>query len=124
MKVLVTGASGLIGSALCARLSAERHDVVRVLHRAGAGFHLEIPSILLDMTRALRLQGWIPHFAGVDAVVNCAGVLQVSARENTRDVHSTGAAALFGACEQASVNKVIHFSALASIASTIRLFRQ
>ncbi|MCA0030874.1 SDR family oxidoreductase [Mesorhizobium sp. B263B2A] len=112
MKVLVTGASGLIGDALCARLTGEEHEVVRVLHRPGTGVHPDIPTISLDMARALRPEDWTPYLAGVDAVVNCAGVLQDSARENTRHVHSTGASALFIACEQAGVNKVIHFSAI------------
>ncbi|MER9918638.1 MULTISPECIES: SDR family oxidoreductase [unclassified Mesorhizobium] len=112
MKILVTGASGLIGAALCARLAGESYEVVRVLHHADTGVHPEIQTVSLDMARALRPQDWIPCLAGVDAVVNCAGVLQDSARENTRHVHSTGASALFTACEQAGVNKVIHFSAI------------
>ncbi|TPM29971.1 SDR family oxidoreductase [Mesorhizobium sp. B2-3-4] len=112
MKVLVTGASGLIGNALCARLTSEGHEVVRVLHRKDTGIHPETPAVSLDMARALRPEDWTPRLAGVDAVVNCAGVLQDSARENTRHVHSTGASALFVACEQAGVNKVIHFSAI------------
>lgn len=112
MKVLVTGASGLIGAALCARLAAERHELVRVLHRAGFAPVPEGPPVLLDMAKALRPQDWTPHLIGVDAVVNCAGVLQDSVRENTRDVHATGASALFAACEQAGVRKVIHFSAI------------
>lgn len=37
MRVLVTGASGLIGRALCARLEAEGHAVVRLVRRAARG---------------------------------------------------------------------------------------
>ncbi|MEZ2328989.1 SDR family oxidoreductase [Mesorhizobium sp. RCC_202] len=112
MKVLVTGASGLIGNALCARLTGERHDVVRVVHRSATGVRAEIATISLDMARALQPEEWTPYLAGVDAVVNCAGVLQDSVRDNTRHVHSTGASALFSACEQAGVHKVVHFSAI------------
>jgi uncharacterized protein YbjT (DUF2867 family) len=112
MRVLVTGASGLIGASLCARLAADGHDVVRVLHRAGAAPLAGPPPVLLDMAKALRTQDWSPHLTGVDAVVNCAGVLQDSARESTGGVHAGGAAALFAACEQAGVRKVIHFSAI------------
>ncbi|MBZ9742588.1 MULTISPECIES: SDR family oxidoreductase [unclassified Mesorhizobium] len=112
MRILVTGASGLIGKALCALLTGEGHEVVRVLHHPDTGIHTETRAISLDMARALRPKDWTPYLAGVDAVVNCAGVLQDSARENTRHVHMTGASALFIACEQAGVNKVIHFSAI------------
>ncbi|MER8980541.1 SDR family oxidoreductase [Mesorhizobium sp. M0870] len=112
MRVLVTGASGLIGAALCARLAAGGHDVVRVLHRPSVAPFTGPPPILLDMANALRAQDWIPHLAGADAVVNCAGVLQDSVSENTQHVHTGGASALFAACEQANVKKVIHFSAI------------
>ena len=44
--------------------------------------------------------------------MNCAGVLQDSASEDTHQVHSAGAAALFCACEQVAIRKVIHFSAI------------
>ena len=112
MKVLVTGASGLIGAPLCAKLAAEGHDVVRVLHRAGAGAFPARPPVLLDIAKALLAQDWLPHLAGVDPVVNCAGVLQDSARENTGGVHAAGVSALFAACEQEGVRKIIHFSAI------------
>lgn len=112
MRVLVTGASGLIGSALCARLTMQGNEVVRVTR----GFPLkDLPhgsSLVLDMTKALATEDWAPHLAGIDAVVNCAGVLQDGAQESTQNVHHLAAAALFAACEQAGVRKVIHFSAI------------
>jgi uncharacterized protein YbjT (DUF2867 family) len=112
MKVLVTGASGLIGAALCARAAAEGHEVVPMFRSARSGGFTGGPAIFLDIAKALRPEDWIMHLAGIDAVVNCAGVLQDSARENARDVHATGASALFLACERAGVRKVIHFSAI------------
>jgi uncharacterized protein YbjT (DUF2867 family) len=112
MRVLVTGASGLIGASLCARLAADGHEVVRVLHRAGVAPLPGPPPLTLDMAKALRTQDWSPHLTGIDAVVNCAGVLQDSARESTGGVHAGGASALFAACEQAGVRRVIHFSAI------------
>ncbi len=54
---------------------------------------------------------WQAHLAGVDALVNCAGVLQDSPRDSTK-VHASGAAALFAACERAGFRRVIHFSAI------------
>jgi uncharacterized protein YbjT (DUF2867 family) len=45
-------------------------------------------------------------------VVNCAGVLQDSARDSTGAAHRDGPAALFAACEAAKVKRVIHFSAM------------
>lgn len=112
MKILVTGATGLIGSAVCARLAAEGHDITAVLR---PGSRRAPPSaartIHVDMAQATRPEDWGGSLAGIDAVVNCVGVLQDSNREDTR-VHSSGAAALFQACERAGVRRVVHFSAI------------
>ncbi|TIU61900.1 MAG: NAD-dependent epimerase/dehydratase family protein, partial [Mesorhizobium sp.] len=105
-------ASGLIGSTLCARLAAEGHEVVRAVRGRTPNGLFQGRSVVIDMARALEAEDWLPHLRGVDAVVNCAGVLQDSARENTRNVHATGASALFAACERAGVRRVIHFSAV------------
>jgi uncharacterized protein YbjT (DUF2867 family) len=111
MRVLVTGSNGLIGTAVCARLVADGHNVVRISrcrpNRADEG-----GTIVIDMANALAPEDWSHALQDVHAVVNCAGVLQDSAQENTTKVHTTGAAALFRACEQASVQRVIHFSAI------------
>lgn len=112
MRVLVTGATGLIGTAICARLSAEGHDVVRATrHNPDQG----VPDrslVTIDLTKALKPEDWHHVLHGIDAVVNCAGVLQDSARGRTTEVHATGAAALFQACERADVRRIIHFSAI------------
>jgi uncharacterized protein YbjT (DUF2867 family) len=107
MKILVTGATGFIGSALCARLASEGHDVLRVSRRP-----LPKGGVVLDMAKATEPEIWRPHLGGVDAVVNCAGVLQDSPTENTMDVHFRSIDALFAACELENVRRVIHFSAI------------
>ena len=68
--------------------------------------------IALDIAAVAQPADWLPHLAGVGAVVNCAGVLQDGPRDSTRGVHADGAAALFAACERAAVRRVIHFSAI------------
>jgi len=55
---------------------------------------------------------WNGHLAGVDAVVNCAGVLQESPRENVRAAHVDGPATLYAACVSSGVRRIIHFSAI------------
>ncbi|WP_163264375.1 SDR family oxidoreductase [Chelativorans alearense] len=113
MKVLVTGASGLIGSAVCARLSAEGHEIVAAI-RPGSG---PLPmaareAVEIDMAHAGGPEAWAPHLKSVGAVVNCAGVFQDNPRDSTQGVHVTGADALFRACENGGVRRVIHVSAL------------
>jgi len=114
MRVLLTGATGLIGSAVLARLQAEGHEVAAVTRRTGSTAYRLSPArwIKLDIARATRPEDWRPHLQGVDAVVNCAGVLQDSGADSTAAVHRDGPAALFAACEDAGVRRVIQVSAL------------
>ncbi|MER9313143.1 SDR family oxidoreductase [Mesorhizobium australicum] len=111
MKALVTGSNGLIGTAVCARLIAAGHKLVRVSRRTQAGLG-EAEAIAIDMAKALAPEEWSEALQGVDAVVNCAGVLQDSASEHTTEVHASGAEVLFIACRQTGVRRVIHFSAI------------
>src|SRR3954454_18260782 len=112
MRVLLTGATGLIGSAVLARLRADGHDTVAGAR--GSGGHLPLASrcATMDIARATRPEDWLPHLAGVDAIVNCAGVLQDSARDSTRGVHVEGVAALFAACERGGIRRVVQLSAI------------
>ncbi|MCA1408425.1 SDR family oxidoreductase [Ensifer sp. IC3342] len=111
MRVLVVGASGLIGSAVCAKLLERGVTVVRVL-RPGSSRSWTGEAVELDLARAVRPQDWLPHLSNIDAVVNCAGTLQDGPGEDTTGVHIRGPSALFHACEQAGVRRVIHFSAM------------
>ncbi|WP_137390554.1 SDR family oxidoreductase [Rhodoligotrophos defluvii] len=111
MKVLVTGASGLIGGSIVARLAADGHEIVAAVRDAGAPLPLAVSAVVvLDMAQA-GADDWAGHLAGIEAVVNCVGVLQDSPREDVA-VHARGAAALFEACARLGIRRVIHFSAI------------
>ncbi len=69
-------------------------------------------AIRIDLTQATSPCYWLPHLEGIEAVVNCAGVLQDSPAESTSMVHHQGIANLFTACEQLRIRRVIHFSAI------------
>ena len=113
MKVLVTGATGLIGSAVAARLAADGHEVMAVIRPGSRPIPLAAARVIeLDMAKAIGTQVWAEHLRDADAVVNCVGALQDSIREDVEGVHVTGAAALFRACEKLGVRRVIHFSAI------------
>ncbi len=114
MRVLVTGAYGLIGSAVVARLLADGHAVIGVGRRAAEASR-RVPEarwISLDIARARHPEDWLPYLDGVDAVVNCAGILQDGPADSVRALHQEGIGALFSACEQAGVRRVIHVSAI------------
>ncbi|WP_407158552.1 SDR family oxidoreductase [Bradyrhizobium sp. STM 3557] len=111
MKVLLVGASGLIGSAVAAALAREGHVILGVARQSRPGGPVA-QWLKLDVASARRPEDWSCHLKDIDAVINCAGVLQDNARENTHGVHSSGAGALFEACERGGVRRIIHLSAI------------
>jgi uncharacterized protein YbjT (DUF2867 family) len=114
MRILLIGASGLIGSAVAARLKRDGHEIVAVGRGAGPA-ERRVPVdrwVRLDLRHATAPEAWLPHLAGIEAVVNCAGVLQDSSRDSPGKVHREMPLALWSACEAAGVRRVVHFSAL------------
>ncbi|MFL6857219.1 MAG: SDR family oxidoreductase [Allosphingosinicella sp.] len=112
--MLLIGATGLIGSAVAARLKREGHELVGVARSLGA-LTRRVPAdrwVALDLRRATDAAAWAPHLAGIEAIVNCAGALQDTARDSTAAVHDAAPRALWAACEAAGVRRVIHFSAM------------
>ena len=112
--MLLLGATGLIGAAVAARLGAEGHEVVGVT-RALDDAARRVPAarwIELDIANATRPEDWAPHLEGIDAVVNCAGVLQDGARDSTAAVHRDAPTALWRACATAGIRRVIQMSAI------------
>ena len=114
MEVLILGATGLIGSAVAARLTRDGHEVVGVARRLGVETR-RVPAarwITLDLRDVRSPEDWRPHLDGIEAVVNCAGTLQDSGRDSTQAVHVRGPAALWRACGEAGVRRVIQVSAM------------
>ena len=109
MKIAVIGGTGLIGSAIVAHLSSRGHSVVAMSRTAGDADPKATP---VDLNKATSPSYWVHCLGGVEAVVNCAGVLQDSPKDSMSMVHHHGIANLFAACEQLKIRRVIHFSAI------------
>jgi uncharacterized protein YbjT (DUF2867 family) len=113
-RVLIIGATGFIGSAIAARLMAEGALVVAVARGNGPAVRkLTAKTIVtIDLRHAVNPDDWMPHLGGIDAVINCAGVLQDGARDSAHAIHEWMPAALIAACEKAGVRRFLHFSAM------------
>jgi nucleoside-diphosphate-sugar epimerase len=110
MRVLVLGAGGFIGGRIAAGLLASGHDVVPCGRDAAAlrRRYPGLPVVVADLARDGAPE-WLPRLAGLDAVVNAAGVLGNATLEA---VHSRGPAALFDACAEVGIARLAQISAL------------
>lgn len=107
MRVLLTGAHGFIGGFIATALREAGHTVIAAV-RSPQGEH----EIACDFARDVDPAVWIPRLVGIDAVVNCAGILRETATQKFSAIHVDAPVALFRACAQAQVRKVVQISAL------------
>lgn len=111
MHILIVGASGFVGRHVMGRLAAAGVNVTAAsrsperLARAVPGVSTLRCDLSVDGAAA-----WYPRLAGVDAVVNCAGLFGDD--RGYAAVHANGPAALFDACRATGVSRVIQVSAL------------
>ena len=113
MRILVTGAYGFIGSHIVTGLRSAGHEVVGCGRDTALGLrlHPDIEWIACDFVRDTSVESWRSRVAGIDAVINCAGVLQASHRRMTA-IHTDTPTALFQACAEGGPRRVIQISAL------------
>jgi UDP-glucose 4-epimerase len=110
MKILVTGATGKVGSRLAKRL-AQRGDQVRALVRdptraaelREAGIELAKGDLLDGESLAAAVRGF-------DAVVHCAAFFRGATPEQAREVNDLGTQHLARAARTASVSRFIFTS--------------
>ena len=107
MNILVCGARGFIGAAICAALRARGHRVLRGVRNAALPDEVE-----MDFTRDTDPARWLPRLAGVHIVVNAVGLLRERGEQTFDAVHRRAPIALFDACVAAGMRRVIQMSAL------------
>ncbi len=116
MKILLTGANGFVGRHLMTSLQEAGHSVTASVRNPDA-FRRQWPSVdvmACDFMTDQDRQLWCDRLAGFDAVVNCAGVLQRSPGVDPEAIHHKGPAALFDACNELKLRKVVQISAISA----------
>jgi uncharacterized protein (TIGR01777 family) len=72
-KVIVTGATGFIGKALCSRLERESYQVVALSRNPERGQRLFGPKVSVAKWNGANASEWLEHAEGANAIVNLAG---------------------------------------------------
>jgi len=105
VKVLVTGASGMLGGAVADALAA-RGDDVTVLQRRSAG--LRHREVLADVGDAAAVRAAV---TGQDAVVHLAAKVDIQGRyREFARVNITGTRHVVSACRRGGVPRLVHVS--------------
>ena len=105
MKVLVTGASGMLGAGVAKALAA-RGDSVTVLQRRPSG--LGLPEVLADVSDATAIGAAV---RGHEAVVHLAAKVNVTGPwPEYERVNITGTRTVVEACRAAGVQRLVHVS--------------
>lgn len=114
MKILLTGATGFLGRHIAERLAAEGHHLrCAVRDVSAAQRHRPLHEyVRIEFARALEPAAWHDALAGVDLVINAVGILRESPGQRFDELHRRAPAALFSACVDVGVGRVINISAL------------
>ncbi|WP_353717687.1 NAD-dependent epimerase/dehydratase family protein [Dyadobacter sp. 676] len=119
MKILITGATGLVGSAVARKFLSENHEVF-ALARQGADRrllddkHPNLSWLEGDILDILSLEDAI---SGVDYVVHTAAVVSFVPRDRKMmyKVNGEGTANVVNVCLKYHTKKLVHVSSIAAI---------
>ena len=100
MKILLVGGSGFIGLHIGEALQSD-HEVIYASRRSG-----------IDLNHMVLPDDWLPLLSGVEVVINAAGIISESPKQRFINIHGYAPVALFKACIEAGVKRVIQLSAL------------
>ena len=101
MKILLTGASGFIGCHIKHALNkCEDYELITPSHCDA------------DYTINITTEDWLSLLEGIDVVINSVGIITETKQQSFSNLHSKAPIALFQACEQMGVKRVIQISAL------------
>ncbi len=107
MKILLCGATGFVGRHLTKQLRNAGHTVIRAVRRPG-----EADDIAVDFRNDTNKEVWLPRLQGINVVINAVGLLRDSRDNPMQKLHTDTPMALFAACAESGVKRIVHLSAL------------
>ena len=107
MNILVCGANGFVGRALCEALLQDGHRVLK-----GVRHPVQPDEIAIDYLADMDPAAWTDRLRGIHVVVNAAGILVERGDATFDRIHRRAPIALFDAACQAGVRGIVQLSAL------------
>jgi nucleoside-diphosphate-sugar epimerase len=126
MRIVITGASGNIGTALLRRLACDGNDLVGLARRTPPNVepYAGVRWVRLDLGLPDAATRLTDECAGADAVVHLAWLIQPSHDRNLlRRTNQGGTRAVVRAVGQAGVAHLVHMSSVAAYAGAPRGLR-
>jgi uncharacterized protein YbjT (DUF2867 family) len=113
LRILVTGAYGFIGRHVVQALLARGHEVVAAVRASRQGTRLPgMGAVPCDFARDVEPGAWIGRLEGIDAIVNCAGILRETGEDSFDAIHRRAPVALARAAQQLGARCFVQVSAL------------
>jgi nucleoside-diphosphate-sugar epimerase len=110
MKILVTGATGKVGSRLAKRLAQRGDQVCALVRDPRRAADLRDAGVALAEGDLLKVDSLVAAVRGVDAVVHCAAFFRGATSEQAHAVNDLGTQHLASAARAASVKRFIFTS--------------
>lgn len=107
MNILLCGASGFVGRHLLEGLRKAGHNCIRGVRRPRSA-----EDRAVDYLHDVQPEDWLPKLQGIDVVINTVGILRDSRAQPMQKILAQAPSALFRACAQAGVKRIVNISAL------------
>lgn len=130
MRILLLGATGLIGSRLGQVLVQAGHELILGVRdpdgfdsaRHGIGREHVLRVVRVDFSRDHDPEDWLGRLDGIDVVVNAVGIISEAPGQDFESIHVRAPAALFRACAQRRVRRVVQISALGADSGAVSAY--
>jgi nucleoside-diphosphate-sugar epimerase len=122
MIILVTGASGFLGSHICRHLLAEGHKVIALIRENSSKERLKDIEQHLEFRYAdlLDLPALNEAFEGCEKVVHCAAVVSFDKKDcpDMLGINTEGTRNVVNLCLKYEIEQLVHISSIAAIGRT------